>query len=172
MIQLFKSFFLIGLGAYGGGLVIIPLIQHEIVNKQNWMPAADMASLIAIAQITPGPIAVNSATFVGFQLNSWGGALLATLAVLLPSLLILTFMAPLIDKVKDKKHVIMLRQGIQIGVISLILYAVWTYGSSAISSWLDLVISLFAFGFLIFSEGKIHPVVIILISGTLGLFIF
>jgi chromate transporter len=172
MLQLFKSFFLIGLGAYGGGLVLIPLIQYEIVVKQSWLSFEQMASLVAIAQMTPGPIAVNAATFVGFQLSGFAGAGIATLAVLLPSLTILVFLAPVIDKIRNNRHVIMLREGIQIGVISLILFAIWTYGEAAIESWLDFVISVLALAFLIFFEGKFHPVFVILGGGIVGLVLF
>ncbi|MDD3051772.1 MAG: chromate transporter [Candidatus Cloacimonetes bacterium] len=172
MFQLFKSFFLIGLGAYGGGLVVIPLIQHEIVNKQGWLDLKEMASLLAISQMTPGPIAINAATFVGFQTNGFWGALLASLSVILPSVIILSIMAPVIDKSKNNIHVRMLREGFQMGVLSLILFAVWSYGNAVISNLLELAVGTAAFIILVIFEGKMHPIYVILGCGILGLLIF
>jgi len=90
MIKLAVSFMLIGLGAYGGGMVTIPLIQHELVQNRQWLKFDEMGQILAIAQITPGPIAINAATFTGYRLSGVPGALLATAAVILPSLLILS----------------------------------------------------------------------------------
>jgi len=84
LVQLFLSFLLIGIGAYGGGLLTIPLIQHEIGVQQGWLSFDEIASLLAIAQMTPGPIAVNTATFVGFRISGLiGSAAAAELGLLI-----------------------------------------------------------------------------------------
>jgi chromate transporter len=172
LIKLFVSFMLIGLGAYGGGLVTIPLIQHEIVDSKGWLLFDEMARILAIAQMTPGPIAVNAATFTGFRLSGIPGAVLATAAVILPSILILVLIAPWIDRFKDKAYLKRFGRGIQIGVLSLILFAVWSYGHAAIKGWLDLVIAAATFLFLVAFEGKLHPIVIILACGIIGVIVF
>lgn len=172
LIKLFVSFFLIGLGAYGGGLVTIPLIQHEIVTSRKWLAFKEMAEIFAIAQMTPGPIAINAATFTGFRLSGIIGATLATTSVVLPSILILTLLVPIIKRFKDNKYLIGFRYGIQIGVLSLILFAVWAYGSAAIKGWLDLGIAVVAFIFLTVFEGKLHPIIVILACGMIGIIIF
>ncbi len=171
-LQLFRSFLLIGLGAYGGGLVTIPLIQHEIVVNQQWLTFDQMASLLAVAQMTPGPIAVNAATFVGFQINGLLGAMIATFAVILPAILILFWLAPLVDRISHNLYMLKIRQGIQLGVLSLILYATWFYGVGVTEGWLDLAIGIAAFAVLVIFEGKLHPIFVILACGVLGLIIF
>lgn len=167
-LQLFRSFLLIGLGAYGGGLVTIPLIQHEIVVKQQWLTFDQMASLLAVAQMTPGPIAVNTATFVGFQINGVAGAAIATFAVILPAIPILLWLAPFVDRISHNRSVLKIRKGIQLGVLSLILYATWSYGAIAIESWLDLLLGIAAFSILVAFEGKLHPIFVILACGVVG----
>ncbi len=166
--QLFKSFALIGLGAYGGGMVTIPLIQHAIVNRHQWLAFDEMASLLAIAQMTPGPIAVNAATFTGFRIAGFAGAATATLAVVLPCILIMVLVAPFMDRIGRNRHVRQAREGVQIGVLSLILYATWSYGSMAIHNLLELAIGLAAFLLLLLFEGRLHPVLVILAGGAAG----
>ncbi|HRR31847.1 MAG TPA: chromate transporter [Candidatus Sumerlaeia bacterium] len=171
LLQLFLSFALIGIGAYGGGLVAIPLIQHEIVFKQQWLSFGEMSQLLAVAQMTPGPIAINAATFVGFRFGGIIGSAVATLAVVLPSITILVLVAPLVDFASKNAHVRHLRQGLQIGVLSLILFATWSFGSGAVTGWRDLAMAAAAFAVLVAFEGKLHPVIVILASGFLGMFV-
>ena len=172
LFDLFKSFALIGLGAYGGGLVTIPLITHEIVTGRAWIGFDEMVSLLAIAQMTPGPIAINAATFVGFRMGGVLGATIATLAVVLPSIVILALSASLIEKVSKNNHVRKFREGLQIGVLSLILYATWSYGSVAMTNWGDFLMGLSVFLVLLATEGKSHPVLMIVACGVLGIFVF
>lgn len=172
LLQLFRRFVLIGIGAYGGGLVTIPLIQHEIVQVQGWLLPDELASMLAIAQMTPGPIAVNIATFVGVRISGVAGAAVATLSVLLPALLILGFAAPFIDRISRNRYVQRVRRGLELGVLSLILFAVWSYGSVVISGWVELALGTAAFAALVTLEGRAHPILVILGSGVLGLFLF
>ncbi len=168
---LFISFIFIGLGAYGGGLVAIPLIQHELVVNQQWMGFDEMSMIIAIAQMTPGPIAINAATFTGFRLTGISGAAAATLAVMLPSIVIYSVLIPLKEKFK-KWGLQKFSRGLQLGVLSLILFAVWSYGFSAVKGWVDLLIAIGAFVFLVVFEGKAHPIIAIVICGLIGMFVF
>ena len=172
LIELFWSFVLIGLGAYGGGLVTIPLIQHELVVTRNWLTFVEMAEILAIAQITPGPIAINAATFAGFRLHGVIGAASATFAVILPSMIILTLIVPFVDRFRKNYHLRRLRKGLQLGVLSLILFAVWSYGALAIKGWLDLGIAVAAFVLLVAFERKLHPVIVILAGGVVGMLVF
>lgn len=166
------SFVLIGVGAYGGGLVTIPLIQHEIVMKQGWLSFQEMAQLLAIAQMTPGPIAVNAATFVGYTTGGVIGAAVATAAVVLPSQVILILLSSFIDRIRENIHVKKVMQGIQLGVLSLIIFATWSFGSGVIQEWTDLIIAAAASCSLLIFEGKLHPIFVILACGVLGLIIF
>ena len=172
LIKLFTSFVLIGLGAYGGGLVTIPLIQHELVSGRHWLGFDEMAQILAIAQMTPGPIAVNAATFTGFRLSGILGSVVATAAVVLPSIIILTLIVPWVEKLKSNRYLNKFRNGIRLGVLSLILFAVWSYGVAAVRGWMDLVIAVSAFIFLVVFDGKLHPIIAILACGVIGVIIF
>jgi len=177
-LTLAASFALIGLGAYGGGLVTIPLIQHELVDKLHWLKFDEMASIIAIAQMTPGPIAVNAATFVGYRVAGPGiiarllGAAVATTSVILPSIAILAAGAPSLDRISKNKHVQKLRYGLSVGVLSLIIFATWTYGRASIGGLPELTMAVGALAALIIFEGKLHPMLVILAGGLVGLVIF
>ena len=89
-LQLFLSFFQIGLFSFGGGYAAMPLIQGQIVKIHGWMTMSEFTDLITISQMTPGPIAVNSATFVGLRVAGYVGAVVATLGCILPSCIIVT----------------------------------------------------------------------------------
>ena len=172
LINLFMSFALIGLGAYGGGLVAIPFIQHELVESRHWLGFNEMARIVAIAQMTPGPIAINAATFTGFRLSGILGAIVATVAVVLPSILIFVLLMPWIDRFKHNGYLHRFGQGVQLGVLSLILFASWSYGSAAIKGWLDFAIAAAAFLFLVVFEKRLHPILVILTCGVIGLIVF
>ena len=94
-LQLFCSFFKIGLLSFGGGYAAMPLIQNEVVEARHWLTMPEFTDLITISQMTPGPIALNSPTFVGFRLAGIPGALVATLGCVLPSCIIVTCIAKL-----------------------------------------------------------------------------
>lgn len=88
-IQLFLTFIKIGAFTFGGGYAMLPLIQKEIVEKKHWITDNDILEIVAISESTPGPIAINAATFVGFRICGFWGALFATLGVVIPSYLII-----------------------------------------------------------------------------------
>ena len=94
-LQLFFSFLQIGLFSFGGGYAAVPLIQEQIVNIHGWLDMDQFTDLITISQMTPGPIAINSATFVGIRIGGIPGALVATLGCILPSCIIVTLLAKL-----------------------------------------------------------------------------
>lgn len=95
-LELFLSFLQIGLFSFGGGYAAMPLIQGQVVNGHHWLSMTEFTDLITISQMTPGPIAVNSATFVGIRIAGIPGALVATLGCILPSCLIVTLLHPFI----------------------------------------------------------------------------
>lgn len=92
-LQLFLSYLQIGAFSFGGGYAAMSLIQAQVVEKYHWLTAAEFADLVTIAEMTPGPIAINSATFVGTQLAGIPGAIAATLGCILPSCIIVTLLA-------------------------------------------------------------------------------
>ncbi len=104
-IQLFITFFQIGLFSFGGGYAAMPLIQSLVVNGRQWLTMAEFADLTTIAEMTPGPIAVNAATFVGQKMAGLPGAIICTLGCITPSLIIVLLLAYLYTKYRDLKIV-------------------------------------------------------------------
>lgn len=166
------SFAIIGIGAYGGGLVTVPLMEHELVKRRELLQNEEMSQIVAIAQMTPGPIAVNAATFVGFRVKGITGALLATTVVVLPALLILVPLGFIRETVKPNQHFVRFRRGLRTSVLSLLLFAVWSYGHMVVTGIPEFIIAIGAFLALTMFEGKVHPLVVIVLGGLIGLLIF
>ena len=118
-LTLFYEFLLIGLFTFGGGYAMIPLIQEKVIGHA-WLTETEFMSMIAIAESTPGPIAINMATFVGFKAAGVFGALLSTIGVILPSFIIILLIATVLTKIIDRPIVKQVLHGIQGVVIGLI----------------------------------------------------
>ena len=126
ILALFLTFFKIGAFTFGGGYAMIPFIQKEIVEKHGWITDEDILDIFAIAESTPGPIAVNSATFVGWKVAGFWGAALATTGVVLPSFLIILLISFLLQNFSDILVVKYAFNGIRAGVLALLVKALWT----------------------------------------------
>ena len=124
-LQLFLTFFKIGTFTFGGGYAMIPLIQREAAEKHGWVTDEDILEIVAIAESTPGPIAINAATFVGYRARGFLGALCATLGVVLPSFLIILAIASVLREFRENVYVQYAFRGIRCGVLALILKAMW-----------------------------------------------
>lgn len=123
-LELFGIFFKIGAFTFGGGYAMIPLIEYETAEKRNLIDKQEISDIVAIAESTPGPIAINSATFVGFRSCGVLGSAMATLGVVLPSLCIILAIAFFLRKVIDYPVVQYAFFGIRAGVLALIVKAV------------------------------------------------
>ena len=124
--QLFLTFLKIGAFTFGGGYAMIPLIQREVVDRKKWITEEDILDIVAIAESTPGPIAINSATFVGYRVAGFFGALAATLGVVLPSFAIILAISYMLQ---EFHHILVVQyafMGIRSGVLALILKAMWS----------------------------------------------
>lgn len=166
------GFTVVGIGAYGGGLVTVPLMERELVRNRALVERNQMAQIVAISQMTPGPIAVNAATFVGYRVAGIVGALLASAVVVLPALTILALVGCAQRRLSPNGHILRLRRGLRAGVLSLLLFAVWSYGRIVITSPFELFIALGAFLVLTRFEGDVHPLAVIGASGVVGLLVF
>lgn len=124
LLTLFYTFLKIGAFTFGGGLAMLPLIHKELVENKKWISDKDMLEMISIAESTPGVIAVNSATYVGYVVAGFWGALVSTLGVILPSLIIIITVSFFYDQFLAIKTVEHIFNGIRAGVIVLILNAV------------------------------------------------
>ena len=123
LLKIFLTFFKIGAFTFGGGYAMIPLIQREAVEKHHWVTDEDILDIVAIAESTPGPIAINAATFVGYQTRGYAGAVAATLGVVLPSFVIILGISYLLRQFQDLKAVAYAFNGIRVGVLVLMLKA-------------------------------------------------
>ena len=129
--RLFWIFLKIGAFTFGGGYAMIPLIERETVEKRGLLDREELTDIVAIAESTPGPIAVNAATFVGFRAAGVPGALFATVGVVLPSFLIILAVAFFLRRVTDNRYVRYAFFGIRAGVLALIVRAAVDFFRSA-----------------------------------------
>ncbi len=126
LLPLFLTFLKIGGFTFGGGDPMVTIIQREIVEKKKWITDEDILEIIAIAESTPGPIAINSATFVGYRVGGFFGALLATLGVVLPPFTIIFIISFVLRQFSELKAVQYAFWGIRAGVLALICKALWS----------------------------------------------
>ena len=127
LLSLFLVFFKIGLFSFGGGYAMLTLIEAEVVDKHKWISKSELGDIFAIAESTPGPIAVNTATFIGTKRLGVFGGIFATLGVVLPSFIIIVALSYILNLVKDNKWVGFLFKGIRVGVLVLIAKAVFSF---------------------------------------------
>lgn len=123
LLNLFTVFFKVGLFTFGGGLAMLPIIHKEVVEKKKWIDDDEMTDIIAIAESTPGPIAVNTATFVGYKVARLSGALISTFGLVLPSLVIISLISLFLDWFLGLEYVGYAFMGIRCAVALLILSA-------------------------------------------------
>lgn len=172
LVHLFVSFFMIGLGAYGGGTVTIPLILHEAVHKNNWLTELQFTELVALAQMTPGPIAINAATLVGYRTAGFWGSLVATIGVVTPSVMILALVIGLLGMMRNSIFVKRLRRSVKPGVLLLITMAGISIGRLTLISFPGVVVGLATFLALSVARDKIHPVLWVVFAGIAGIMVF
>ena len=174
---LFKAFLQVGLFSVGGGYAAIPLIQHQIVDTLGFLTMAEFTDLITIAEMTPGPISINSATFVGQRVFGTWGALVCTLAIILPSFVICLTLAFIYYKYKDFKGIKTVLGAMRPAVVALIanaglsilVLAILPEGLGSQISYLDTF--LFIGSFFVLRRYKANPIAVILGSGFVGLLI-
>ncbi len=162
MIALFLVFLKIGFFAFGGGYGALSLIQDEIVYVNRWMDLEMFVDLVSISQMTPGPIAINSATFIGYHLQGVGGAILATAGVVIPGILWVSLLLKLMEVVSKKHDTSRVFEALRIGVVALIIAA-------AVRIGLDAVTSVFTVGFFLTTflvVQRLKPPVFWVIIGT------
>ena len=178
-LALFVSFFKIGLFGFGGGYAMLPLIQHEIVESHGWLTVSDFTDIVAISQTTPGPIAFNSATYIGYSAitemgfaSGYGvlGSAICTLAVSLPSLILMTLVTAFFFKLKNNPWMQSALSVLKPAIIGLIasaaLILITPYNFIDYKSWI-------IFGaVLVASIRKVDPILLIFLSGLIGLILY
>jgi len=170
--QLFVSYLKIGLFGFGGGYAMLSLIQHEVVESHHWLTASEFTDIVAISQMTPGPIGINSATYIGYTVTGgvWG-AIVATVAVCLPSFGIVLLIAGSYRKFRSNIYVNDAFKGLRPVVVGLIAAAALLLMNR--ENFIDYK-SLIIFGaaFLLTMFAKVHPILLIILAGGAGLFLY
>jgi len=173
--KLFYTFFLIGAFCFGGGYAVIPFIQETVVSN-NWMNIEEFLNMIAVAESTPGPVAVNTATYVGFKLAGYSGATIATLGLCTPAFVIVMALSAFLRTQKGKSLMGKLMLGIKPVVVGLIFYAAWVIAKEVIFTesisvsnidYLSVVIMLAAF--VAIRKFKVNPILLIVIAAVIGI---
>jgi len=168
--QLFFSFAKIGLLTFGGGMAMLPMLQRECVERRGWATEEEMLNYFAIGQCTPGIIAVNVATFIGYRKKGIIGGICATLGVVFPSLVIITAIASFLAMFSNNLYVQKAFAGIRIAVSALILVSVYRMGKKTLRDYETVFLALLAFGLQTFLG--LSPVVITVSAIIYGLIMF
>ncbi len=166
-LRLFLTFFKIGAFTFGGGYAMIPLIPRETAEKHGWVSDEDILEIVAVAESTPGPIAINAATFVGCRVCGFLGALCATLGVVLPSFVIILAVSGVLREFREIKAVQYAFQGVRAGVLALLVKSLHGMYKKNPGSPLSYIIMALAFVLTAFCGVGVLPVIIC--SGIIGL---
>ena len=177
-LELFLTFLKIGAFTFGGGLAMLPLMQEEVL-AHGWLELSEIMNFIAVSESTPGPIAINMATYIGSETGRFWGAVCATLGTVLPSFIIILIVARCYEKFKESKIVKGCMSGLKPAVVGLIASALISAALTVffpagltlkvfndIAFYVSLVIFALA---LLLSFKKVHPIIVICISAVLGI---
>ncbi|MCR1898260.1 chromate transporter [Irregularibacter muris] len=167
--ELFFIYLKIGAFTIGGGYAMVPLIQEQIVDKKKWLTDKEFMDMFAVIQSAPGPIAVNSAVFLGYKVGGVKGSIMATLGAVIPSFTIILIIAMFFRNFREYSVVDSIFKGVRPAVVALIAAAVYKLVKSSKFSMAGIIISIFSLLAIIFLD--IHPIVLILGSAALGIFI-
>ena len=177
-LQLFLSFLQVGLFSIGGGYATMPLIQNQVVDLHPWLTLQEFTDLITISQMTPGPIAVNSATFVGIRIAGIPGAIVATLGCITPALILVSLLAYIYNKYKDisvlqnvlsclRPVVVALILGAGLSILAMVLFNDQTPSLQAAVDWSGA--GCFAVAFILLRRFKWNPILTMCLCGAAGL---
>ncbi len=169
LFRLFYTFAKIGVMTFGGGYAMLPMLQRYVVEREKWATDEELADYFAVAQCTPGVIAVNTATFVGYKTAGFFGALLATLGVVFPSLVIIAALAGVIQAIADMSIVKNAFAGIRVCVCVLIFNSVIKLGKAAVKDVWTLLIFLAVT--VIATVTDITPIIFVPVAALLGIII-
>jgi len=170
-IRLFLIFAKIGLFAFGGGYAILPLIEKEVVYGTHWLTHSEFLNVVTISQLTPGPIAINAATFIGYKEGGILGAIFSTLGVCLPSMLLVLIVIRFLKKFETNEVVNRVIKGLRPAVIALIASAAYSIISGGgISDIKGAGIAIISF--LLIRTKKIDPILVLILAGVSGIVLY
>jgi chromate transporter len=170
LVSLFVSFFKIGAFSFGGGYAMIPLIEKEIIERHSYLTMTQFSDIIAIAEMTPGPISVNAATFVGYKVAGLLGSIICTIGVVMPSFIVILLLARFFISYQQHPMLRAIFRGIRPMVIALVLAAAYVIGKISFIDGPSIVIGFIIF-FLVYRK-KLHPVLAVSLAGVLGIILY
>ncbi len=166
-LDLFLSFARVGVCTFGGGYAMLPILQREVVDARGWATEDELMDYYAIGQCTPGVIAVNTATFIGYKTHGTFGAVCATAGVVAPSLVIITVIAAFIQQFSHMAVFQHAFAGIRVAVCALVLQSVWKMARKGVVDKLTLAILLITF--LAVAVFGLSPVLMVLLAAAVGI---
>jgi len=166
LLKLFWVFLKIGTFSFGGGMVIIPLVENEVVMKYGWLTKREFIDAVTLGQITPGPVVI-SATFIGYKVYGILGAIVSTASVILPSFVMICLATQAIKKFQENKLLANFFRGARVAVIGMILQAGLSIGKSSLIDFKTIFIAGIALISLL--KYKLNPIWILLGAGIVGL---
>jgi chromate transporter len=167
IIKLFLIFFKIGFFSYGGGWSALTIIKDELVNIYKLITLNEFLNMVSIAEITPGPISINIATYTGVKFASFIGGFFATLGLILPGILILILLETLLNFLSKKYDLKKFYKSLKVGVAVLVLFATFLIFTSSVIDLKSIIIFI-SLLLVIFIKKEIHPLIIVFLGG-LGL---
>ena len=175
LLQLFLSYLKIGFFGFGGGYAMLSLIHSEVVVRNGWLTNGEFSDIVAISQMTPGPIAINSATYIGYEVAGVLGSVVATVAVCLPALTIMMLITRFFLRLRDNRYVqgvVMGMRPVVVGMIAsaalLLIFPHSADGRSFIDGWSWAIF----IGVLLASVKKVNPILLIVLSAVAGIVIY
>lgn len=165
--EIFITFFKIGLLTFGGGYAMIAVMQRDVVEKKKWIDEDTMYQLISISEATPGPFAINGATFIGYTHAKFWGSFFATLGVVLPSFIIIILVSIFLDAFSSNVLLQNALRGIGAGVGVLIFKALWKLGKKLERNWKNIMLTAISFTVAFFTDFSI--VLLLIITACFGL---
>ena len=166
-LDLFLTFSKIGAFTFGGGYAMIPLIEQEVVEKKEWIKSEDVIDIIAISESTPGVLAVNWATYIGYKIGGFFGSLLATLGVVLPSFFIILLISMFLNAFQENQFIQNFLIGVKAGVVVLLFKAVTKLGKAVKKDIFGYVLAVL--GFIVAVLFDIPVIIMLLIGALIGI---
>ncbi|MBC7320478.1 chromate transporter [bacterium] len=171
LLRLFLAFAQIGFFAFGGGYAILPLIEKEIVNNLHWLTHKEFLEVVTISQLTPGPIAINSATFVGYKVCGVIGSAVATVSVCLPPVILVSIVVRFLKRFEANIWVNSVIKGLRPAVVALIASAAYSLvKGGGITEVKGLAIAIISF--IILRTKKLDPILVLILAGIVGIIIY
>jgi chromate transporter len=170
LIKLFLEFFKIGTFTFGGGQVMLPIMKRELVVNLNWISMQNFLHFVSIAEVTPGPVAINMATFIGYELHGIIGAIFSTAGVVAPSFIIIILIAMGAKKFRENRIYQAFMSGVRPVLPVLLINAIYLIVAGGFKSIAPYIIALATF-FVFAKWRKINPVLLLIIAGIVGILI-